>query len=93
VSRAVCLIRQSQGTDDSVSLELQRKEIPELADELADEVDIIDLGIHTAFSIRSKEKHEKRIDSNPQIQQLLKDLRDGKYGFSRGLGLYQDLPR
>lgn len=89
MSRAVCLIRQSQGTDDSVSLELQRKEIPELADE----VDIIDLGIHTAFSIRSKEKHEKRIDSNPQIQQLLKDLRDGKYGFSRGLGLYQDLPR
>ena len=89
MSRAVCLIRQSQGTDDSVSLELQRKEIPELADE----VDIIDLGIHTAFSSAPKKNHEKRIDSNPQIQQLLKDLRDGKYGFSRGLGLYQDLPR
>lgn len=86
VSNIVCIFRQSQGTDDSVSLELQRERVVELAAEMGEhDPDIIDLGVHTGFSVfmdsDGEEKKKKRIDTNEQILSLLEDLDDGKYDY------------
>lgn len=81
MNRAVAFLRKSQGGDDDVSLEIQRERVPELAQELADDVDTIDLGVHTGFSVHMKPVDEERIDANPQVEQLLTDLRAGEYDY------------
>lgn len=79
MSKAAAVIRKSQGGDDDVSLNLQRDQVPALAGELAEDVETVDLGVHTGFSIHMKNAADERIDSNPQIVQLLDDLRAGKF--------------
>jgi len=81
MSKAAVVIRQSQGTDDSVSLDLQREKVPALAGELADEVVTYDLGVHTGFSIHSKDRGAERIDANPQIEEFVDRLRAGDFGY------------
>ncbi|WP_436343127.1 recombinase family protein [Natronorubrum sp. FCH18a] len=81
MSRAAAFLRKSQGSDDDVSLELQRERVPELAERLADEVDVIDLGVHTGFSVHMKAVNEERIDANPEVETLLEALRGGKYDY------------
>ncbi|WP_226008056.1 recombinase family protein [Natrinema salinisoli] len=81
MSRAAAFIRKSQGSDDDVSLELQRKRVPELAERLADEVDVIDLGVHTGFSVHMKGATEERIDANPEVETLLETLHGGEYDY------------
>ncbi|WP_222914012.1 recombinase family protein [Natrinema sp. SYSU A 869] len=81
MSRAAAFLRKSQGSDDDVSLELQRDRVPALAEQLADEVDVIDLGVHTGFSVHMKTANEKRIDANPEVKALLEALRDGEYDY------------
>lgn len=83
-TKAAAYIRQSQGSDDSVSLDIQRDEVPELAAELADDVDLYDLGVHTGFSINSQQKtaeDDHRLDANNQVQTLLDWLEDGEYDY------------
>jgi DNA invertase Pin-like site-specific DNA recombinase len=80
-SRAVAFIRKSQGGDDDVSLELQRERVPEKAAELADDVERIDLGVHTGFSVHMKGEGEERIDNNDDVLQLLESLRAGDYDY------------
>jgi DNA invertase Pin-like site-specific DNA recombinase len=77
----VTVVRQSQGTDDSVSLELQREKTVELAADLGDEdPDRVDLGVRTGFSIFMHGNHSgDRIDADEQILTLLDDLTDGAY--------------
>lgn len=81
MSKAAYIIRQSQGTDDSVSLELQREQVPALAESLADETHKVDLGNHTGFSIHTKDRDEERIDAHPEIQKLLDDVEAGEYDY------------
>lgn len=81
MSSAIAFIRKSQGGDDDVSLTIQRERVPALADDLAENVETIDLGIHTGFSVHMKSGNEDRIDAHPQVQQLLTDLRTGKYEY------------
>ena len=81
MSRAAAFIRKSQGSDDDVSLELQRERVPALAEQLADEVDVIDLGVHTGFSVHMKSVDDERIDANPKVEALLEELRDSKYDY------------
>lgn len=81
MTRAVAFLRKSQGGDDDVSLELQRDNVPQLAEELADDVETIDLGVHTGFSIHTKDIDEERIDANPDVLQLLTDLGAGEYDY------------
>lgn len=81
MSRAVAFIRKSQGGDDDVSLEIQRDRVPQLAEELADDVEIIDLGVHTGFSVHMKEIGEERIDANSDVERLLADLQAGDYDY------------
>lgn len=79
--RAAAFIRKSQGADDDVSLKLQREEVPALARDLAEEVESVDLGVHTGFSIHMKGAGEERIDAHPDVEELLADLRDGEYDY------------
>jgi len=80
-TRAVRFIRKSKGQDDDVGLQQQREKTKKIAEELADEHDTVDLGIHTGFSIHERAPDEPRIDANEEVQQLLEDLGDGKYDY------------
>lgn len=80
-SRAVAFYRKSQGDEDDVSLQLQRERVGGLAADLAAEVEHVDLGVHTGFSIHMKDADEERIDTNADVLDLLEDLRAGKYDF------------
>jgi len=91
MSRAAAFIRKSQGEEDDVSLDIQRDQVPATAAAAAgidaDDVELIDLGVHTGFSIHMKAEDEERIDSNPEVEQLLSDLRTGRYD---ALAAYDD---
>lgn len=83
MSKAAAFIRKSQGSEDDVSLELQRERVPELAAErveadLAD-VECYDLGVHTGFSVHMKPIDEERIDAHPAVQELHECLCTGEY--------------
>jgi DNA invertase Pin-like site-specific DNA recombinase len=82
MTEVVTVVRQSQGTDDSVSLELQREKTDELAGDLGDENPTrVDLGVHTGFSIFMHGKDsEKRIDTDEEMLTLLDELTEGVYG-------------
>lgn len=81
-TRALAVIRQSQSSrSESASLSLQRDEIPQLAEEHAEEVEEIDLGVHTGFSIHFKEGDDERIDANEDVLRALRDVRAGKYDY------------
>lgn len=80
-SKAAYVIRQSQGTDDSISLEQQREQVRALAEQLAEQTERYDFGNFTGFSIRTKEPHEPRIDAHPQMLDLLEKLRAGEFDY------------
>lgn len=81
MSRAAAFIRKSQGDEDDVSLQLQRSRVGDLAAGLADDVETIDLGVHTGFSIHMRPDSETRIDTNEDVLALLEDLRAGEYDY------------
>lgn len=81
MSRAAAFIRKSQGDEDDVSLKLQRSRVGDLARKLADDVEEIDLGVHTGFSIHMRPNSEDRIDTNDDVLTLLEDLRAGEYEY------------
>jgi DNA invertase Pin-like site-specific DNA recombinase len=78
-SRAAAFIRKSQGDEDDVSLQLQRERVGDLADDLAADVEYVDLGVHTGFSIHMRPAAETRIDTNEDVLALLEDLRAGEF--------------
>ena len=77
--RALAVVRRSQGDDNGAGLRLQREQVPELAKELADDIDILDLGVHTGFSILTRDEDAARIDSNPEVVDAIDRVRDGVY--------------
>lgn len=79
MSKGLVWIRKSKGSDDDVGLELQREKLPELAEQHVDEYDILDLGVHTGFSIHSRAREDTRIDSNPEVVTALERLTAGEY--------------
>ncbi|SNZ03598.1 hypothetical protein SAMN06269185_0318 [Natronoarchaeum philippinense] len=78
-SKALAVIRRSQGDEDGASLRLQREQVPSLASDLADEYDVVDLGVHTGFSILSRDKDDPRIDDNDEILNAIDRVRAGEY--------------
>jgi len=81
MSRAAAFVRKSQGDEDDVSLTLQRDRVGDLAADLADDVEVVDLGVHTGFSIHMRPESEKRIDTNADVLELLEGLRSGEYDY------------
>jgi len=49
MSKVLAWIRKSKGADDDIGLERQRERVSKLAEELAAEVDTLDLGVQTGF--------------------------------------------
>lgn len=79
MNNALVWIRKSKGRDDDVGLELQREKLPELAEKLVDEYDVLDLGVHTGFSLHSRARDDERIDANPDVLAAVERLTNGDY--------------
>lgn len=82
-SRCAAVYRQSQGDDESVSLSLQREKGRALAAELGDpDPHEVDLGVHTGFSIHTRDvDDDNRIDANEEILDLLDRLEAGEFDY------------
>ncbi len=83
-TRALEVIRSSQGSDSDVGLEQQREEIPELAEELADHTGTLDLGIHTGFSSFSANRlplKDHFLDDNEEFLAALELIERGVYDY------------
>lgn len=78
MSRALAWIRKSKGSDDDIGLELQREQVQSLADQLADEVDVLDLGIQTGFSTLSRTDGQM-LDDRQDVQDTVEDIEAGEY--------------
>jgi len=73
----VRVIRQSQGAEDSISLQQQRENTRELASELgAESLHTIDLKNHSGFSRFRKSEDDERLDAHPEVQNLIAGLRE-----------------
>lgn len=81
MSKALAWIRKSKGSDDDIGLEMQREQVPGLAEELADEVDPLDLGVHTGFSSMSRDDDAGLLDQNDRVQQAVEKLEAGEYDY------------
>jgi len=82
MTEVATLVRQSQGSEDSISLELQREQTMARALELGDdEPHRVDLGVHTGFSIFVKQPDQERLDDNDQVLDLLDRLGAGEFDY------------
>jgi len=82
MTEVATLVRQSQGSEDSISLELQREQTMARALELDDdEPHRVDLGVHTGFSIFVKQPDQERLDDNDQVLDLLDRLGAGEFDY------------
>lgn len=81
MSRALAWIRKSKGDDDDVGLEEQRELVPALARERADEVERLDLGVHTAFSTMSRDDDSGLLDQNERVLEVVEQLENGRYDY------------
>jgi hypothetical protein len=82
MTAVACIIRQSQGSDDSISLEDQRESVPALANDLGDDdPDIFDYGVHTGFSRFVKTEEQQSLDANPRTQTLETGLQNGDWDY------------
>jgi hypothetical protein len=80
MSRALVWIRKSKGSDDDIGLQKQREEVPALAGQLAEQIDLLDLGVHTGFSTMTRDGSDL-LDQNPDVQSKVDDLEDGRYDY------------
>jgi len=82
MTEVATLVRQSQGSEDSISLELQREQTIARGLELGDDdPHQVDLGVHTGFSIFVKQRDQERIDNNEEVLNLLDRLGAGEFDY------------
>ncbi|EMA64660.1 resolvase domain protein [Halorubrum lipolyticum DSM 21995] len=79
MSKALAWIRKSKGDDDDVGLEDQRELVRSLAEEVADEVEVLDIGIHTGFSSMTRDDPAGLLDQNERVQECVGELEAGEY--------------
>ncbi|WP_149799737.1 serine integrase family protein [Halorubrum xinjiangense] len=79
MSRALAWIRKSKGDDSDVGLEEQRELVRALAEDVASEVDVLDLGIHTGFSTMTRNDPAGLLDQNERVQNRVDELETGTY--------------
>jgi len=79
MSKALAWIRKSKGDESDVGLEEQRELVPALANEVADEVEVLDLGIHTGFSTMTRDDPAGLLDQNERVQKHVDRLQAGEY--------------
>lgn len=79
---AALITRQSQGEDDSLSLQLQRERVKETAESLGvpeENIKWFDFGVQTGFS--SFNKDSGGIDTNTRMETLLDNLKKEAYDY------------
>lgn len=79
------VIRQSKGTDDSMSLEQQREVVPDMIEDEVDEIELLDLGVHTGFSRHTRESDERHVEDNDDYMRALEAADNGRYDIIAGL--------
>lgn len=81
MSKALAWIRKSKGDESDVGLEEQRELVQALADDIANEVEILDLGVHTGFSTMTRDDPAGLLDQNDRVQQCISELEAGEYSY------------
>lgn len=84
MTRVLEWIRKSKGSDDDIGLEDQREKVGALSKELTDDVDDIDsldLGVHTGFSSMTREDPAGLLDQNSEVINAVERLRNGEYDY------------
>lgn len=79
MSRALAWIRKSKGEESDVGLEEQRELVRALAADLADDVERLDLGVHTGFSTMTRDDPAGLLDQNERVQERVSELEAGEY--------------
>jgi len=79
MSKALAWIRKSKGDDDDIGLEDQRELVRALAEDVAEEVEVLDLGIHTGFSTMTRDDPAGLLDQNERVQDCVAELEAGEY--------------
>ncbi|MFC7238911.1 resolvase [Saliphagus sp. GCM10025317] len=81
MSKALVWIRKSKGSDDDIGLEDQREKVKALADEIADEREILDLGVHTGFSSMTRDEPAGLLDQNDRVTNTVERIRNGEHQY------------
>lgn len=81
MSRALVWIRKSKRDDDDIGLEEQREVVPGPAAELADEMERLDLGVHTRFSTMTRDDESGLLDQNERATERIDELRSGRFDY------------
>lgn len=81
MTTALAWIRKSKGSEDDVGLEQQREKVPALAEGLADDVERLDLGVHTGFSSMTRDDPAGLLDQNERVTDAVKRLQSGAYDY------------
>lgn len=81
MSKSLAWIRKSKGSDDDIGLEDQREKVPALAGKLADEVERLDLGIHTGFSSMTRDEPAGLLDQNEDVRDTVERIRNGEFDY------------
>ncbi|MFC4437463.1 MULTISPECIES: serine integrase family protein [Natrialbaceae] len=79
MTRALAWIRKSKGSDDDVGLKLQREKVPALAEELADNVHTLDLGVQSGFSTLTRDDPDGLLDQRDDVRETVDTIRRGEY--------------
>lgn len=92
MSRAFAWIRKSKGEESDNGLGERRELVRVLADDLADELELLDLGVHTGFSTITRDDPAGLLDQNERVQECVSKLEAGEYShLARGIA--PNLPR
>lgn len=81
MSKALAWIRKSKGKDDALGLQMQRDDVFDVAGEIADDVDKLDLGIQSGFSTLTRSPNGKLLDEQPEVRAAVDNLRAGEYDY------------
>jgi len=80
MTKALAWIRKSKGDDSDIGLEEQRRLVDQLADQLADETDTLDLGVQTGFSSMTRDGDDL-LDHRDDVTNFVSRVRAGEYDY------------
>jgi len=79
MSKALAWIRKSKGDESDIGLKEQRELVQTLANDVSDEIEVLDLGIHTGFSTMTRDDPAGLLDQNESVQKHVNELQAGQY--------------
>ena len=81
MSKALAWVRKSKGDESDVGLGEQRELVRSLANDVADDVELLDLGVHTGFSTMTRDDPAGLLDQNERVQERIAELEAGEYSY------------